>query len=188
MLPLVLIVGGFFAGSIPWGVIIAKQRGVDIRSKGSGNIGATNVARVLGVRDGLLVLVLDALKGWLITLAAARFDGDPWVTVATGFAAILGHCFSPWLRFKGGKGVATALGVFIVVSPALALVAVSVFLLVAGRTRIPALGSLGGITSATVYAFVTNAPAPTELLAVATSALLVYTHRSNLARLLHQAD
>jgi glycerol-3-phosphate acyltransferase PlsY len=188
LLPLVMIVAGFLAGSIPWGVIVAKQRGVDIRAKGSGNIGATNVARVLGVRDGLLVLLLDAAKGWLITLAAARFDGDPWVVVATGFAAVLGHCFSPWLHFKGGKGVATALGVFIIVSPPLALVAVSVFLVVAGRTRIPALGSLGGVTSATIYAFVTSAPMPIELLALATSLLLVYTHRSNLARLLHQAD
>lgn len=183
-----MIIAGFLAGSVPWGVIVAKQRGVDIRAKGSGNIGATNVARVLGVRDGLLVLLLDATKGWLITLAAARLDGDPWVVVATGFAAVLGHCFSPWLHFKGGKGVATALGVFIIVSPPLALVAVSVFLVVAGRTRIPALGSLGGVTSATIYAFVTSAPTPIELLALATSLLLVYTHRSNLARLLHQTD
>ena len=181
-----MILAGFFAGSVPFGVIVAKQRGVDIRSKGSGNIGATNVGRVLGVKDGLLVLFLDSMKGWLITLAASRFDGDPWVVVATGFAAVLGHCFSPWLGFKGGKAVATALGVFIVVSPALALVAVSVFLVVAGRTRIPALGSLGAVTSATIYAFVTSAPTPVELLALATSLLLVYTHRVNLARLYHE--
>ncbi|HEY5944849.1 MAG TPA: glycerol-3-phosphate acyltransferase [Kofleriaceae bacterium] len=188
MLPLVMIVAGFIAGSIPWGVIVAKQRGVDIRAKGSGNIGATNVGRVLGVRDGLLVLFLDSAKGWLITLAAARFDGDPWVVAATGFAAILGHCFSPLLGGKGGKGVATALGVFVIVSPALALVAVAVFLVVAGRTRIAALGSLGGVTSATIYAFVTSAPTSVEMLALATSLLLVYTHRNNLAQLLYQLD
>jgi acyl phosphate:glycerol-3-phosphate acyltransferase len=188
VLPLLMILIGFLAGSIPWGVIIAKQRGVDIRNKGSGNIGATNVARVLGIADGLLVLFLDATKGWLVSLMAARFDGDPWVVAATGFAAVLGHCFSPWLRGKGGKGVATALGVFVIVSPPLALVAVSVFLVIAGRTRIPALGSLGGVTSATVYAFVTSAPAPVELLALATTALLIFTHRGNLERLLHQLD
>jgi glycerol-3-phosphate acyltransferase PlsY len=186
VLPLVMIVAGFVAGSIPWGVIVAKQRGVDIRQKGSGNIGATNVARVLGLADGLLVLLLDALKGVLVTLAAARFDGDAWVIVGTGFAAILGHCFSPLLGGKGGKGVATALGVFVIVSPALALVAVSVFLVVAGRTRIPALGSLSGITSAAVYAFVTSAPVAIELLTIATLVLLVYTHRGNLARLIYQ--
>jgi glycerol-3-phosphate acyltransferase PlsY len=187
VLVLVLLVG-LALGMIPFGVIVARQRGVDIREKGSGNIGATNIARVLGLRDGLLVLVLDAGKGALAALIATRFDGDPWVISASGFAAILGHCFSPLLGGKGGKGVATALGVFVVFAPALALVAVSVFLLVAGRTRVPALGSISGVTSATVYAFVTGAPAPVELLALATSVLLVYTHRGNLAKLLYQAD
>ena len=183
-----MIAAGFAVGSVPWGVIIAKQRGVDIRAKGSGNIGATNVARVLGLADGLLVLFLDSAKGWLVTLAAARFDGEPWVIAAAGFAAMLGHCFSPLLGGKGGKGVATALGVFAIVSPPLALVGVAVFLVVAGRTRIPALGSLGGVTSATLYAFITSQPTPVQLLALATTALLVYTHRGNIARLLYQTD
>jgi acyl phosphate:glycerol-3-phosphate acyltransferase len=183
-----LILAGFFAGSVPFGVIVAKQRGVDIRAQGSGNIGATNVARVLGVADGLLVLLLDAGKGALITLVATRLDGDLWVIAATGFAAVLGHCFSPFLGGKGGKGVATALGVFVVASPPLALVAVAVFLLVAGRTRIAALGSLGGVTSATIYAFVTAQPTSVQVLALATSLLLVYTHRSNLAKLLYQVN
>lgn len=184
---LVLLVG-FFAGAIPFGVIVAKGRGVDIRQKGSGNIGATNVARVIGLGPGLLVLVLDALKGAAAVMLATRFSGfDPIISM-TGFAAILGHCFSPFLGGKGGKGVATALGVFVVIAPALALVAIAVFLLVAGRTRIPALGSLGGVTSATIYAFVTSAPTSIEMLALATSLLLVYTHRSNLAKLLYQLD
>ncbi len=178
-----LVLAGFFVGAIPWGVIVAKQRGVDIRAKGSGNIGATNVARVLGVADGLLVLVLDAGKGALITLVATRADGDRWVIAATGFAAILGHCFSPFLGGRGGKGVATALGVFVVIAPTLALVAIAVFLVIAGRTRVPALGSLGGIAAAAAYAIATNAPTPIQGLAIATAALLVYTHRTNLARL-----
>ncbi len=183
-----VILAGFCAGSIPFGVIIAKQRGVDIRAKGSGNIGATNVARVLGLADGLLVLGLDAAKGWLAALVAARLDGDPWVIAATGFAAILGHCFSPLLGGKGGKGVATALGVFVLVSPPLALVAVAVFLVIAGRSRVPALGSLAGVGAATVYAFITGAPASSAMLALATTALLVYTHRGNLAKLIYQDD
>lgn len=182
-----LLIAGFLAGSVPFGVIVAKQRGVDIRAKGSGNIGATNVARVLGVADGVLVLFLDAGKGALITLVAARIDGDPWVIAGTGFMAILGHCFSPFLGGKGGKGVATALGVFVIAAPALAFVAVAVFLVVAGRTRVPALGSLSGVSAAALYAFITSAPASVELLAFATSALLVYTHRTNLAKL-YQAD
>ena len=183
---MLLIAAGFLAGAVPFGVIVAKQRGVDIRAQGSGNIGATNVARVLGIKDGVLVLLLDAGKGALITLVATRIDGDPWVIAATGFAAILGHCFSPFLGWKGGKGVATALGVFVVAAPTLALVAVAVFLVVAGRTRVPALGSLGGVTSATIYAFVTSQPGAVELLALATTLLLVYTHRTNLAKLLYQ--
>lgn len=179
-----LVLAGFALGSVPFGVLIAKRRGVDIREKGSGNIGATNVARVIGIGPGLLVLVLDALKGVAAVMLAQRFCGFDWVEALAGFAAILGHCFSPLLAGKGGKGVATALGVFAVLSPALALVGIAVFLVVAGRTRIPALGSLSGIGSATLYAFATGAPLSIELVALATTLLLVYTHRGNLARML----
>jgi glycerol-3-phosphate acyltransferase PlsY len=178
-----LVLAGFVAGSIPFGVLIAKRRGVDIRRQGSGNIGATNVARVIGIGPGLLVLALDALKGAAAALLATRYCGIDWVVAVAGFAAILGHCFSPFLGGKGGKGVATALGVFAVVAPALALVAIAVFLLVAGRTRIAALGSLSGIAAATTYAFATGAALSTELVALATLVLLVYTHRVNLAKL-----
>ncbi|HSD91191.1 MAG TPA: glycerol-3-phosphate 1-O-acyltransferase PlsY [Kofleriaceae bacterium] len=179
---LVLVVG-YLAGSIPFGVIVARKKGIDIRTKGSGNIGATNVGRVLGLGAGLLVLVLDALKGAAAVALATKYSGmDPIIAMA-GFAAILGHCFSPFLGGKGGKGVATALGVFAVLSPPLAFVAVAVFLVVAGRTRIPALGSLAGVSSATIYAIATRAPLDITLLAVATAVLLIYTHRGNLARL-----
>jgi glycerol-3-phosphate acyltransferase PlsY len=106
------------------------------------------------------------------------------VIAVAGFAAILGHCFSPFLGGKGGKGVATALGVFVIVAPALALVGIAVFLVVAGRTRIPALGSLSGIASATAYAFLTSAPLSVVLTAFATTLLLVYTHRANLSKFL----
>jgi acyl phosphate:glycerol-3-phosphate acyltransferase len=179
-----LVLAGFIAGSIPFGVLVAKHRGVDIRQNGSGNIGATNVARVMGIGPGLLVLALDALKGVAAVLLATRYCGIDWVIAVAGFAAIAGHCFSPFLGGKGGKGVATALGVFAIVAPALALVGIAVFLLVAGRTRVPALGSLSGIAAATTYAFATSAPLSIELFALATTLLLVYTHRGNLAKLL----
>jgi acyl phosphate:glycerol-3-phosphate acyltransferase len=181
-----LVIAGFVAGSIPSGVIVAKRRGIDIRAKGSGNIGATNVARVIGLGNGLLVLALDALKGVVPVVAARELCGIE-TGAAVGFAAILGHCFSPLLGGKGGKGVATALGVFTVLSPPLALVGVAVFLVVAGRTRIPALGSLFGIAAATCYAIATGAPAAVSFVAVATTLLLIYTHRGNLARLLGRA-
>ncbi len=181
---MLVIVAGYFLGAIPFGVLLAKRRGVDIRERGSGNIGATNVARVLGLGTGLVVLVLDALKGAAAVWLAMRLCGWEHIVALTGFAAILGHCFSPFLGGKGGKGVATALGVFVTIAPALALVAIAVFLLVAGRTRVPALGSLSGVASATLYAFVTRATLDVSLLALATFLLLVYTHRGNLARLL----
>ncbi|HTL33354.1 MAG TPA: glycerol-3-phosphate 1-O-acyltransferase PlsY [Kofleriaceae bacterium] len=180
----VVLLVGFFAGAIPFGVIVAKQRGVDIRKAGSGNIGATNVTRVMGLGAGFLVLLLDALKGVAAVMLATRFSGfDPIIAMA-GFAAILGHCFSPFLGGKGGKGVATALGVFVVIAPALVFVAVGVFLVVAGRWRIPALGSLAGVGTAAVYALATHQPADVKLLVIATFVLLVYTHRGNLARLI----
>lgn len=179
---LVLLVG-FFAGAIPFGVLVAKRRGVDIRTQGSGNIGATNVTRVMGLGAGLVVLVLDALKGVAAVLLATRLSGFDPIIAMTGFAAILGHCFSPFLGGKGGKGVATALGVFAVLAPALAIVALAIFLVVAGRWRIPALGSLAGVSAAAIYAVATRQSADIIVLAIATFALLLYTHRGNLQRL-----
>lgn len=182
MIPFV-VAGAFLLGAIPFGVIVARRRGVDIRTAGSGNIGATNVARVMGIGAGLLVLVLDAAKGAAAVLAAHRLFASPQIDALAGWAAIIGHCFSPFLGGKGGKGVATALGVFAVIAPALALVAVAVFSLVAGKTRVPALGSLAGVAAANVFAAATDAPTPLRVLALATLVLLVYTHRGNLARL-----
>jgi glycerol-3-phosphate acyltransferase PlsY len=177
------VVLGFAAGAIPFGVILARTlAGVDIKDHGSGNIGATNVARVLGVVPGAIVLVLDAAKGALPTLLALRTDDDPRIALATGGAAILGHCFSPWLRFRGGKGVATAFGVFLVLTPALAAIAILVFALVFALTRVPALGSLAGVTSIAALLIWQRAQDP-AILAIATTLLLLYTHRANLARL-----
>jgi len=177
-----IVLGGFIAGSIPFGFLIARRRGVNIREHGSGNIGATNVSRVLGARVGVIVLLLDAAKGALPTLVAQHYCGWSSVIAATGGAAILGHCFSPFLGGKGGKGVATSFGVFLVIAPQLAGIAVCAFLVIWRITRVPALGSLAG--SATFSAlFIARGETHYMLLACATTALLVYTHRSNLAKL-----
>jgi glycerol-3-phosphate acyltransferase PlsY len=163
-------------------VLIAKRLGVEIRDHGSGNIGATNVARVLGVGPGVVVLALDALKGALPVVAATRLGVAAWPLVMTGFAPILGHCFSPFLRGKGGKGVATALGVFCVLTPLLAGVSIVVFGAVVAITRVPALGSLAGV--ATVAAIlVSRHDVPYATLATVTTLLFVYTHRTNLTKL-----
>jgi glycerol-3-phosphate acyltransferase PlsY len=173
---------GFWTGAIPFGVIIARRLGVDIRAHGSGNIGATNVTRVMGPVPGAIVLVLDAAKGALPAWLACRYAPAPWAMVATGGAAILGHCFSPFLGFKGGKGVATALGVFLVVSPLHVLAALVVFAVVFKATRVPALGSLAAVASLAVLSLLRARPG-VALLALGTFALLLYTHRSNLAKL-----
>jgi len=178
-----LIALGFAAGSIPFGVLVSRRRGVDIREHGSGNIGATNVTRVLGKGAGAIVLVLDAAKGALPTLAARNLTDEPWGVVATGFAAIIGHCFSPFLRGRGGKGVATALGVFLALDPLFALGGMVVWGLVFAITRVPALGSLAAAFAiGTAFVVVRDAP-PTTVLSAATCALLVFTHRGNLMRL-----
>jgi len=182
VLALALIAAAFWAGAIPFGVLIARRRGVDIRQHGSGNIGATNVSRVLGARTGAVVLLLDALKGALPTAAALAAEATPALVAATGGAAILGHCFSPFLNGRGGKGVATAFGVFLVIAPALTGIAIAVFVVVLQVTRVPALGSLAAAAAITAGALA-RGDGPYAALACATTALLVYTHRTNLAKL-----
>jgi len=181
VMSLLYIALGFVAGAIPFGVMLARRFGaIDIRQHGSGNIGATNVARVLGPGPGALVLVLDAAKGALPVLLARH--ACPWIIAATGFAAILGHCFSPFLGGKGGKGVATALGVFAVIAPWSALVGIGVFGATFAITRVVALGSLAGAASIAMI-LVHRGPTSLAMLGVSTALLLVYTHRGNLARL-----
>ena len=177
-----LMLFGYFAGGIPFGVILANLKGVDIREHGSGNIGATNVTRVLGPKLGAVVLVLDAAKGAVPVWFAIQQTGDPGVVCLVGWAAILGHCFSPFLGFTGGKGVATATGVFLMLSPRDVAVAVAVFVAVLAWKRVPALGSLAAVAT---FCVIMLARGQTEfaVLAIATLLLLVYTHRTNLAKL-----
>jgi glycerol-3-phosphate acyltransferase PlsY len=177
-----IVIAAFFAGAIPFGFLIARRRGVNIQEEGSGNIGATNVARVLGAKVGVLVLLLDAAKGAVPTLVAQHSCGHPHIIAATGAAAILGHCFSPFLRGKGGKGVATSFGVFLVIAPQLAGIAVLAFVVIWRITKVPALGSLAG-SAALSALFIARGESDYMILALATTALLVYTHRSNLAKL-----
>lgn len=144
MEPILVVFLSFLSGSIPFGFIVGKLKGVDVRNYGSGNIGATNVSRVLGKKYGALVLLLDALKGTLPVILAGKFQ------VLAGVSAILGHCFSPFLKFRGGKGVATSLGAFLVISPKATLLAFLIFVLVFVLTRYV---SLSSITAAVSYPF-----------------------------------
>ena len=181
---MLLVLFGFLAGSIPFGLLVGKRLGVDIREKGSGNIGATNVTRVLGVGAGIVVAILDIAKGALPVWYARHHGGVPTMV---GWAAILGHCFSPWLGGRGGKGVATAFGVFLVISPVMAAVAIVVFGAVLAITRVPTLGSLAGIAAITGLALHRGDPGITRL-ALMTLGLLVYTHRGNLQKLVTRSS
>ncbi len=178
----VLVCCSYVVGGIPFGVLVARALGTEIRDHGSGNIGATNVTRVLGPVAGAFVLVLDAAKGAVPTWFALHAVADPWVVIATGAAAILGHCMSPFLGFSGGKGVATALGVFLVLTPERMPVALAVFVVVVLLSRVPALGSLAASATIAAWQLVDGDPY-TATLAVGITLWLVYTHRANLMSL-----
>ena len=178
-----LIALAYLLGSIPFGLILARQLGGhDVRKTGSGNIGATNVARVVGPAAGILTLLLDVGKGALAVWLAGRYSG------LAGIAALLGHCFPIWLKFKGGKGVATALGVFFVLAPLAALGAVLFFCAVVVMWRYVSLGSVSAaaVMPLLVYFFWAPGHAPPLVVIFGTlfaAALVVVKHDTNLQRL-----
>jgi glycerol-3-phosphate acyltransferase PlsY len=188
-LGVMLVLVGFLAGSIPFGFLLARAiLGVDVRTVGSGNIGATNVARAGGKGMGIAVLVLDVLKAvGPMLVARALLGRDPhtsaWVALV-GTAAFLGHVFTPWLRFRGGKGVATGLGVFLVLAPAAALAGLVAFAIAYGATRMSSLGSLSGTLVATVVIVVAAGPTTVPAWTALAIALVVFLrHRDNIRRL-----
>lgn len=175
---------GYLCGSIPFGVIVSRLANKpDPRTVGSGNIGATNVMRASGKRLGLAVLLLDALKGFGPAFLAARWthSADP-VALAAGFSALVGHCYPVWLRGRGGKGVATGLGVGLALAPYPTAAGLAAFAVVVAPTRVVSLGSLAGVLAALAMAFYLGPPALAVMFA-AMSALIVWRHRGNLARL-----
>jgi glycerol-3-phosphate acyltransferase PlsY len=178
--------GTFIVGSVPWGYVVAHLRyQTDIRQHGSQNIGATNVARTLGIKAGIFVLILDALKGIAaVGITGAVFPGHPWMTAIAGFVAIVGHVFSPFLRFRGGKGIATGLGAVVMLSPLAALVAVLAFALTVGITRIVSLASLAGIVGVMVCMALVSPHVYVWGFAVPAVLLTIWAHRKNWGRLI----
>ncbi len=182
------------SGSLPWGLWIGRlARGVDVRTIGSGNLGATNVYRSLGPALGILTLVLDIAKGalpvWLLPHAAfaAAFPGGPeWCRLAVGVAAVAGHVWTCLAGFKGGKGVATTTGVLLALAPVAFGVFVGVFLLTLAATRFVSLGStLGALAFAVALGFLApgGLRSPTFLLGLLLAVLVVFRHRDNFRRL-----
>ncbi len=181
----------FLIGSIPSGYIIGKLYGVDVRSQGSGNTGATNVSRVLGKRAGVTTLLLDILKGVVATQVAILFYRNNYFFsyedfyALAGFLSFLGHCYSPFLNFNGGKGVATGLGIFLVISPPTALIAVLLF---AAVFKLKGYVSLGSIVAAISLPFscffLFTHSTNTILISALTCLIVVYRHRENISRLI----
>jgi len=185
----------YLSGSLPWGLWVGRfARGVDVRTLGSGNLGATNVYRSLGPALGILTLILDIAKGalpvWLLPHAAfaAAFPGGPeWCRLAVGLAAVAGHVWTFLAGFKGGKGVATTVGVLLALAPAAFGIFALVFVLVVAVTRYISLGSmLGAAAFAVALAFLApgGLRSPTFLLGLLLALLVVFRHRDNFRRLL----
>ena len=185
MLAASFTIGCFLLGSIPFGYLIARFFfNTDIRKSGSGNIGAANAMRTIGTAGGVAVLVLDALKGFApVFLGAHALVIDAWTIAAGGAAAVLGHCFSPWLGWKGGKGVATSIGVIYALSWQAGLACTAAFMAGGFATAYSSVGSmLANLVAPAALWFFTGV-IPYIWYGVFTAAFIVYTHRENLARL-----
>jgi glycerol-3-phosphate acyltransferase PlsY len=178
-----LVVVGYLCGSIPWGVLLTRRVGIDVRRTGSGNIGAANVARSAGIGLGVATLAADALKGAVPVLLARWLGADPPVAAAAGLAAFAGHVFPVTLRFAGGKGVATALGVLAALAPLPLSVALAVFLLAFTASRYVSLASVLAALSVPLAAAVLGEPRSVLVAATAMAAVIVLRHRDNFARL-----
>ncbi len=175
---------GYAIGSLPIGYVLATWlKGIDLRRVGSGNVGAANVYRSAGLAAALLVVAIDFAKGASTVLVAARVGGGDAAPVAAGVAAIIGHVYPVWLKFRGGKGVATACGVFTMVAPLATAIAGAAFVITVWVTRYVSLGSVVASAALAPLAWVTDAPAPVVGGAVLASLLIIERHRGNLARL-----
>ena len=174
----------YLCGSIPTGVLLTRRLGIDLRKTGSGNVGATNVARSAGKKIGLLTLFGDALKGFLPVVAARLCGLDDVVVGCAAVAALLGHIFSPFLQFSGGKGVATGLGVFLAMAPQAVLIALGAFLVTFAISRIVSLSSL--VATAFLPPLLIWFTYPTALIWAGMSMALVVIirHKENIIRLI----
>lgn len=174
------IIAGYTIGSLPIGYLIAHaSAGVDLRRAGSGNVGTANAYRTAGLASAITVMVADMGKG----AAAVLLVGGGSTAVAAGVAAVIGHVYPVWLRFKGGKGVATASGVFGILSPLPTIVAVAAFTIVVARSRFVSLGSIVATITLPVIEWLTPGPRAVDIGATIVASLILFRHRANIARL-----
>lgn len=190
---IVVALGGYLAGSIPTGYLVARARGVDIRQVGSKNMGATNVFRTLGKGPGIFVLLVDAFKGyaacaWVAGAGLALLDlpdSQPALArMVAGISAVLGHNYTCWLRFQGGKGIATSAGVFLALAPLATGVALLAWVMVFAATRYVSVASITASIALPVTCWFTQPDnQPARILAIALGVLAIYKHRANIDRL-----
>jgi glycerol-3-phosphate acyltransferase PlsY len=211
MTPLLIVIVAYLLGSIPFGYLIVRAtKGADVRETGSGGTGATNVSRRAGKSAGVLTLVLDAMKGAAAVLIAKIILGSTvaasaglggltektyWWVTAAAIAVIVGHIFPVWLRFRGGKGVATGVGVFLVLAPIALALAGLVFIVIVVSTRYVSLGSIGAAVAIPLFLFLQHVfirpvefLVPTLTAANIVAALIVFAHRANIGRLLSGSE
>ena len=179
-----VILMGYAIGSVPFALLLARRWGApDLRAIGSGNLGAANVFRASGITAGILVAALDITKGALSVTIARYVSDQAAAPAAAGLAAIVGHIYPIWIRFRGGKGVATACGVFSVLTPPAMLPALTIFALTVWLTKYISLGSVLATLALPPSAYIMGSPAAAVVAAFAAATLIVFRHRSNLARL-----
>ncbi len=189
----------YLLGSIPTGFLVAKARGVDIRTVGSGNIGATNVFRILGTPAGVLVLLADAAKGWLAVFVVARLACDwcypaaseqalEWFKLGAGVAAILGHNYTCWLHFKGGKGIATSAGVLVALVPVPLLIALAIWIIVFAFSRYVSLASISAAFVLPFAAWLFGESTTIVGVIAALAMLAIFKHKANIKRLLNGTE
>lgn len=184
MTGLLFAFGGYLVGSIPFALLVSRRfAGIDVRRAGSGNVGAANVLRTSGVAAAVAVMALDMAKGAATVLVAARLHAGDGAPAAAGLAAIVGHIYPVWLRFRGGKGVATACGVFSVLTPAAILPVLALFVVTVWITRFISLGSVLATMALGPLAYYTHAPAAAVAAAAGAAVIIVFRHHSNLTRL-----
>ncbi len=179
-----LVIFAYLLGSVPTGYILGSLAGIDVRKAGSGNVGATNVARVVGKRHGIFTLVADIAKGFVPVVIAVHLGLTSTATAFVGVAAFLGHLYPVFLRFRGGKGVATALGVFLGLSPWATLVVMPIFVLVILATRVVSLSSMVAAASAPIVFWLLTSSSMLTGTSVFIALMIILRHRGNIQRLL----
>jgi glycerol-3-phosphate acyltransferase PlsY len=185
---LAMFVFAYLVGAIPFGVVVGKLfYGIDVRQHGSGNVGTTNVFRVLGKKAGVVVLACDMLKGYIPAVIAAHFF-NPWAATFIAAAPVVGHMFSVFLKGRGGKGVATGAGVVAALIPLAFLIILVVWLTLVVTTRYVSVASLVAAVLVPVFVIASDHPLPYQIAAVLVSIIVWWAHRGNIARLVHGTE